>query len=141
MNNRARRFAIRHKTRQYESQYDQAMTKIHKLKEWYSIDQATKRLSLSFSEELTQTDILELALEQHIQLYWFMRHVPCEQLEFKGKDLGFVLDKDNKPVSKIDNPNAEGEPFLFFDFFSVESVERVSLRATSTYVERICCTC
>ena len=44
------------------------MGKILNLKRWLTIPEAAKHLSLAFSEEVTDADVLYLALDQHLQL-------------------------------------------------------------------------
>jgi hypothetical protein len=44
------------------------MSKIYKLREWLTVPEAAKQLSISFGEEVTEADILRLALEKHLRL-------------------------------------------------------------------------
>ena len=44
------------------------MSKLLKLKEWLTTDEAAKRLSISAGEEVTEADILRLALDGHLTL-------------------------------------------------------------------------
>lgn len=44
------------------------MSKLFKLKEWLSTLEAGKRLSLSFGEDVSEADVLQLALDGHLQL-------------------------------------------------------------------------
>ena len=44
------------------------MSKLFKLKEWLSVSDAGKRLSLSFGEDVTEADVLQLALDGHLKL-------------------------------------------------------------------------
>lgn len=44
------------------------MSKIYKLREWLTVPEAAKQLSLSFGEEVTEADILRLALEKQLRL-------------------------------------------------------------------------
>lgn len=53
------------------------MSKLYKLKKWVSIDAAAKRLSLSFGEEVSKFDILQLALEEHLCLSVRIINIPA----------------------------------------------------------------
>lgn len=44
------------------------MSKIYKFREWLTIPEATKHMSISFGEEVTQADVLRLALDGHLRL-------------------------------------------------------------------------
>jgi hypothetical protein len=79
------------------------MKKIYKLKQWYSIKDAANRLTQTLSESVQEFDILELALEGHIQLYWYMRHVPSVEVEFGRKKLQPLIIKGKKISFESDN--------------------------------------
>ena len=54
------------------------MSKIYKLKEWLTIREAAKQLSISFGEEVTDADVLHLALDNRLQLsVYFVSQVPA----------------------------------------------------------------
>jgi hypothetical protein len=42
------------------------MKLLSKVKSWYSFEEAAKRLSLDFSEEVTPEDVIQLAADGHI---------------------------------------------------------------------------
>ena len=44
------------------------MSKLFKLKEWLSVSDAAKHLTLSFGEKVSEADVLQLALEGHLKL-------------------------------------------------------------------------
>lgn len=44
------------------------MSKLFKLKEWLSVSDAGKHLTLSFGEKVTEADVLQLALDGHLKL-------------------------------------------------------------------------
>jgi hypothetical protein len=56
------------------------MSKLHKLKEWFSLEDAAKRLSSGLQEAVSTDDILQLVIEGHIPLSWYARHVPAERV-------------------------------------------------------------
>ena len=68
------------------------MKKIYKLKQWYSIDDATKRLSLTLGEEVCAAELLEFALDGMISLFWYMRHVTVQEVEFQTRSMRMPLD-------------------------------------------------
>lgn len=71
------------------------MSKLHKLKEWYSIEDAAKRLSVTFSELITAKDLIQLAVEGHISLSWYIRHVAASEVKFGRKKINLsLLDSD-----------------------------------------------
>lgn len=44
------------------------MSKLYKLREWLTVPEAAKQLSLSFGEEVAEADVLRLALDGHLKL-------------------------------------------------------------------------
>lgn len=48
------------------------MKKLHRFKGWYSMEEASSRLSLSLAEEVTEGDVVQLAAEGHITVCWFL---------------------------------------------------------------------
>ena len=51
------------------------MSKLLKLKEWLTVEDAAKRLSISAGEEVSEADVLRLALEGHLTLsVYFVNH-------------------------------------------------------------------
>ncbi|MHC8321234.1 hypothetical protein ACYZT4_11120 [Pseudomonas sp. GB2N2] len=51
------------------------MSKLRKLREWLTIDEAAKQLSISLREEVNEADILRLALDDHLTLsVYFVNH-------------------------------------------------------------------
>lgn len=58
------------------------MKKIHKIKEWFSLSEASDRLTGTLGEPVNVSDLIELAIEGHINLYWYMRHQPAVEVEY-----------------------------------------------------------
>ena len=56
------------------------MRKLYKLKEWYSLEDAAHRLTLTLGEPVDEKDILQLCVEGHLPLSWYMRHVPAQEV-------------------------------------------------------------
>lgn len=59
---------------------DDEMSKLYKLKKWFSLEDAAKRLSSGLGESVTTADVLQLVVEGHIPLSWYARHVPAERV-------------------------------------------------------------
>ena len=56
------------------------MSKLYKLKEWFSLEDAAKRLSSGLGEPVGVDDVLQLVIEGHLPLSWFARHVPADRV-------------------------------------------------------------
>lgn len=80
------------------------MSKLFKLKKWVTMEEAAKRLTSSLLEEVTEADILRLALDDRIQLSLMLHNgVPCLpgykvkfSLPENMKNHSFWLDKYGK---------------------------------------------
>lgn len=68
------------------------MSKLFKLKEWLTVPESAKRLSITFGEEVTESDVLRLALDGRLRLsVYFVNHatarcgkvVSVEEIEWK----------------------------------------------------------
>ncbi|WP_278412976.1 hypothetical protein [Stutzerimonas kunmingensis] len=81
------------------------MSKLLKLKEWLSTEEAADRLSISVGESITEADILRLALDGHLTLsVYFVNHA-------KGRPFRIEpLDKAN--VLEAVRSYAEGRPVM-----------------------------
>ncbi|OUS34125.1 hypothetical protein A9Q94_17300 [Rhodobacterales bacterium 56_14_T64] len=104
------------------------MKKIYKLKQWYSIDDAADRLSLTLGEEVSSLAVLELALDGHISLHWFMRHVSAQEGVYETRSELMLLDKENKLTLPM---GMEGEGatvnVLVKDFFPLDGRKSISI--------------
>jgi len=107
------------------------MKKIYKLKQWYSIDDAADRLSLTLGEEVSSPAVLELALEGHIRLHWFMRHVSAQEGVYETRSELMLLDKENKLILPLGilPSEMEGETVnvQFEDFFPLDGRKSISI--------------
>lgn len=56
------------------------MSKLYKLKEWFSLEDAAKRLSSGLGELITTADVLQLVIEGHLPLSWYARYVLGEEV-------------------------------------------------------------
>lgn len=86
------------------------MKKIYKLKKWYSLEDAAERLTLTLSEEVSVNDVLNLAIEGHIKLSWYMRLVYVQEVEYREKTIN-IRNFETRLV----------EPIIVKDWFTVES--------------------
>ena len=101
------------------------MKKIYKLKQWYSIEDAANRLSLTLGEEVSSAEVLELALDGHIRLFWFMRHVSVQEVEFQTCSIRVPLDKEYVFGRDLNDQNSVVAQFS--DFFPFEDRAHVSI--------------
>lgn len=85
------------------------MSKLFKLKEWLSVADAARHLTIAFGEEVIEADVLRLALDGHLQLSVnFVNHaqarcgqiVPWEETEWL-LTLPFI----NTPTKKLEQEN------------------------------------
>lgn len=89
------------------------MSKLLKLKQWLTVNDAAKRISISADEEITEADILQLALDGHLTLsVYFVNHtrgrlgkiIPYEDTEWHFlKVPANTLEKKQKAEYEIDN--------------------------------------
>lgn len=84
------------------------MSKLFVLKEWYSLPDAAERLSISFDEDVTEADVLQLALEGRIRLsLQILNNVYARRLYKKSKDeieyeeIEYTLPIEADPGQKI----------------------------------------
>lgn len=56
------------------------MSKLYKLKEWFSLEDTAKRLSTSLCEQITVNDMIRLALGGHFPLSWHARYVAAQRV-------------------------------------------------------------
>lgn len=47
------------------------MSKLYKLKEWFSLEDAAKRLSSELGGTVSTDDVLQLIIEGHLPLSWY----------------------------------------------------------------------
>ncbi|MDP6263817.1 MAG: hypothetical protein QGI68_20645 [Pseudomonadales bacterium] len=51
------------------------MNKLYRLKQWYTLEDTAKHLTISVGEEIEVNDIFHLVIEEHLALSWYMRGV------------------------------------------------------------------
>lgn len=56
------------------------MSKLYKLKEWFSLDDTATRLCSGLGEPVSTVDVLQLIVEGHLPLSWYARHVAAERV-------------------------------------------------------------
>ena len=57
----------------------------HKLKQWYSIEEASNRLTITLGEEILPKDIMDFVLNEHLPIFWYTRHVTAQRGEHGDK--------------------------------------------------------
>lgn len=100
------------------------MKKIYKLKQWYSIDDSAKRLSLTLGEDVSSAEVLELALDGQINLFWYMRHISAQEVEFQTRSMRMPLDGGTMFDRELNDQNSE--LFDYQGFFPFEDRTQVS---------------
>lgn len=93
------------------------MKKIFKLKQWYSLEEAADRLTLTLDETFNVKDVLQMGIEGHIKLSWYMRHVAAIRVEYKERVI--------PPLLKL-SPKRK-EPYVSIGFQEVEGQEYVTV--------------
>lgn len=83
------------------------MKKIYKLKSWYSIEDAAMRLSLTLGEDVSAAEVLELALDGQIRLFWNMRHVSAQEVEPQIRSMRIPSDGKKSIGRKLTEQNSE----------------------------------
>jgi hypothetical protein len=90
------------------------MSKLYKLKEWFSLEDAAKRLSSGLGEPVMTEDVLQLVVEGHIPLSWYARHVPAERVA-KACVLYYInpvrkfIEKDTAPEQYVGEVRWHGD--------------------------------
>lgn len=80
----------------------QAKSRLYKLKDWYSLQDATKRVSLTFGEEITENDLLQLVVENTIRLSWYIRGRPARRL---ASTEATPPHPDQETISELEGPH------------------------------------
>ena len=106
------------------------MKKIYKLKKWYSIEDAANRLSLTLSENVSVKDVIEFALDDHINLFWYMRHVPAIEVELKKNEIPFLTEKIRRQSLKqagIDPETSDINTFITLNYYPKNPNGRIEI--------------
>jgi hypothetical protein len=101
------------------------MSKLFKLKEWLSLDDACKRLSTVFEEEVTIYDLIQLVIDNRIRISWYFKSNQNIKAVEVVADNVYVVDpfkgeeflSANAPIPEITNQMArvpKGEYFRVF---------------------------
>jgi hypothetical protein len=83
------------------------MKKLYKLKQWYSMADAAERLSLTLGEKVSAEEILELSLDGHLGLYWYVRHVSAEEVEYTVRKFRIPLEDLLLPMAELNDKNSK----------------------------------
>jgi hypothetical protein len=92
------------------------MRKLYKLKHWYSLEDTAERLTLTLSETVNVKDVLQLAVEGHLKLSWYMRHVAAIQVEYGERTI--------QPMPKF---SEQKKPIVLLGFHEVKGQESVTM--------------
>lgn len=69
------------------------MSKLYKLKKWYSLTDAARRLTTTVGEEVTERDVRQLFVDRELPVSWILQHQPAAEVAamcgayFPGTDL------------------------------------------------------
>lgn len=94
------------------------MRKLYTLKNWYPLEEAAKRLTVTLGEDVSVNDILQLAVEGHIGLSWYLRHIYAREVApvtriINFGDLPELFKKNGASKDSVsDNSYAEGYEYL-----------------------------
>jgi len=111
------------------SKLNLSKSKLLMLKEWLAVPEAARHLSNLFEEEVSEADVLRLALNKHLTLSVdFVNHayarrgkvVPYENAEWYPPDFfskfpGLPEEEKDKPVRVMKSLNIDGERFINLD--------------------------
>ncbi|MGT2476523.1 hypothetical protein [Paraburkholderia terrae] len=118
------------------------MSKLFKLREWLTVDEAARHLSVVVSEQVTSSDILRLALDGHLVLSAnFVNHARAKRGKVVGLEdaelreihpdmarlfpfPGFPESESGKPIQYISSLNLDDERFLTLES-EVQTIEGV----------------
>jgi len=75
--------------------------KLYKLKQWYSLQDAAERLSLTLGENVSIQDVIQLAIEGHIKISWYMRHVTAQEVVYDTREITIAGWINDEPEQKI----------------------------------------
>ncbi len=87
------------------------MRKLYKLKNWYSLEDAAKRLTVTLEEDFSVNELLRMVIEGHVPLSWYMRHIPAREMAPYTKIWNW--DKASQVLKKISGIIEEHEPDKF----------------------------
>jgi hypothetical protein len=83
------------------------MRKLDRLKFWYTLPKAAKRLTITLSESITENDLIQSAAEGYLTPSWFITD--------KHKFSAFEVTAIGSPVLDEDGDRNEGEVFGLFN--------------------------
>lgn len=84
------------------------MSKLFKLKKWLTVSDAAKHLSIAFGEDVSEADVLQLALDAQLRLsVYFVNHTTARRgkmvpLSEARKVPGIPIGRDGKPCDPYD---------------------------------------
>lgn len=97
------------------------MKKIYKLKKWLSIEEAAKRLSIELGEEVTESDVLQLAVDEQLRISVNFPH------DWVGKVCYLTTDDNVVKESQKELIGLDGKPFVHFEYRKCSETEYIKI--------------
>lgn len=89
------------------------MNKLYEYKNWYSINEAARRLSENCNTTIDRDSLIQLTIEGHIKLYWHIRRVSGQEVTLQTIKIKKDFDNDCKDYIHItDWFPIEDEPYV-----------------------------
>ncbi len=110
------------------------MSKLYKLKNWYSLEETAKRLTLTLGEDVSVRDVLQLAIEGHVPLGWYIRYAYGQSVEKRKiilnnqyKEGKINIEETDTMPSKLEDivPVNENEIFVFTNDKSLDGIKEI----------------
>jgi len=79
------------------------MRKIYKLKEWYSLEQASERLSLICGDTVTPNDILHMVVDGYLPLSCYLTHQVAERVAPFTKNMTEIFNRMEMALAALGN--------------------------------------
>ncbi len=117
------------------------MSKLFKLKEWLSLDDACKRLSTVFEEEVSIHDLIQLVIDNRISISWYFKSNQYIKAVEVLMDNVYVVDPEkgeeflsaNAPILDITNQMSRVPKGEYFRVFIDEELPRWESNLYSSY--------
>ena len=96
------------------------MSKLFLLKKWFSIEDASKKLSLTFGEDVSMNDVLQLVLDGELDISWYIPHSLAVEIIYEN-----VLVLSNKSA---DEYLQASKPIKYIEQFRKSVISSESFR-------------
>ncbi len=106
------------------------MSKLFNLKEWLTLDDAARHLSIVFGEEIVRADVLRLALDGHLQISVnFVNHTKARSGKIVGYDETVWGEFPAEMAAAIPNfPDSEkGKPLPYMKSLNIDDKRFINL--------------